>query len=266
MGEWEEIRKEGTRTYRMIPQEESEADSCYLHMLAENRIPGLLPLERREWNDVRAYAYDISSKVSLKTYCETRKVRSEQLLRLVKDLENALQTAQMYMLEPDYFLLDEDMVFLEAESGAAFFICTPSAKAPWREQFAGVLRFLLEKIDYREEAGVRMAYELYHLCCEEHVTAEALRECAERSLREPMEEEDEESRQEEEEIVAGERGFEDGSRQDREKSWEESAFPRRKRLSGTVSHEWPAKAGKIAAQYLLPAAAAVLFWYIWFGR
>ncbi len=258
----DEIQTEGTRSYRVkaLPK---ETGGYRLDMLLENGIPGILPVREREKNGRLALAFEISGWTSLAGYCETNRLRARELTSLVHGIGDILQEAEEYLLEPDCFLLNAKEIYLtkaEDERLELGLVCMPVPQENWRAQMKELFRYLLEKIDYREEKGVQMAYELYELMnSQEFIPFASLMGCVDRFWEETREEENREASlilKEQEALLrsnvsrlkeAGETGAKQG------------LLPPKAREFLTV--KVPAVLG-----YVLPAIAGVLLWYHWFGQ
>ena len=176
MNQEERIRTEGTRSYRLCP---IEGEKNYrFHMLVENRIPGILKTEERETEEGSALAFDISSLTTLEEYCRGRTIKARELGILVQTLEEALMSGEAYLLEPACFVFQPEEIYLEPERFTVGFLCLTSPTGDWRGSLQELFRFLLEKIDYREEKAVHMAYELYHISLQANFPVQRLKECA----------------------------------------------------------------------------------------
>ena len=260
MSEFEEIQTEGTRSYRVkaLP---IEAGGYRLDMLLENGIPGILPVREREKNGKLALAYEISGWTSLSGYCETNRLCAGELTNLVHGIGDILQEAEEYLIEPDCFLLNPKEIYLSGTEQERFevgLVCMPRPQESWRTQMKELFRYLLEKIDYREEKGVQMAYELYErMSSQEFIPFASLTECVDHFWEETRRVEKEEaplaSKEQETEphtdfqdaplgVIAGKKLI----------------LPPKVKEILTV--KLPAVLG-----YVLPAVAGILLWYHWFG-
>ena len=279
MGTEEKILTEGTRSYRVFPV--GEEKNFRFHMLTENRIPGILKAEEREAGDGYALVFDISSRTALSNYCEAHSLKAKDLAVLVETLQDAFLSGEAFLLEPDCFRLAPEEIYVEPGQFTAGFCCLTEPQADWRGQIQELFRALLEKIDYREEKAVQMAYELYHISLQANFPVQRLNECAQQIWK-GKEAENLQEEAPEEAVFTQERSGPTQPVQTPRKRKDHSAF--QFHLPETLFSSSPALSHSdggaslaerikrfltrtlpAAIEYVVPVIAGILVWIHWYG-
>lgn len=129
-------------------------------MLLHNRVRGLLTFDVLRQNDERIYEYSVSGLFKLSDRCESTHISHDDLQKMLGSIIDALNMGKEYLLLEDDFVLLPNTVFLNAESEAAV-AYYPGYRHNIREQMCSLAEYLLDKIEYTDEAAVLLAYSFY---------------------------------------------------------------------------------------------------------
>ena len=95
-----------------------------MHMLRENKIPGLLEVRGRGAGENSQYYYDISCKVSMKTKYEKIPIGYEELKAFLYQLLTVMKEMKKYFLSENKVILDPEFIYYEK---GVFFFCFSAA-------------------------------------------------------------------------------------------------------------------------------------------
>lgn len=119
--------------------------------------------------------YDITSKQSLKDCTERVKLSMATLHKLFLSIDEVTREMKKYLLDMENIVLNLEHIYCKEDR---FYFCY----CPWEKQdilvsFRKMLEEILGNLDYRDTAGVELAYHLYQSVCRgEFVISEILRE------------------------------------------------------------------------------------------
>lgn len=160
------------RAYLILESDEVEKEDYQIIMLQENEIPGILKTDVRYVDNQSHYYYDISGKTSLKAVHEKINLSCEDMKSLVRDLLQAIQTIQKYMLDAKCLLLEPEYIFGD---GKTYFFCYyPPGDCDIRTEFHQLTEFFVREVNYRDEDGVYFAYTLHKATMEENYSIEEI--------------------------------------------------------------------------------------------
>ncbi|MBR6451985.1 MAG: hypothetical protein IKS87_04710 [Lachnospiraceae bacterium] len=143
-------------------EREGRADVLFeVHMLTENRIDGLLPLQVRSLEGNRKYLYPLSGMVSLRQAYDRTEMRADTIAALIKGVQNALGRAEEYMLQQDHLLFDPAYVFIDPLQNRTGLCCLPLWEGSLREGLHSLAEFLIARTDHGEDAAIDLSYNFY---------------------------------------------------------------------------------------------------------
>lgn len=92
-----------------------ELHELELHMLAENSISTLLPLNWLEVDGSISFSYHIEGYRMLTHYLRTQQLTMQRYYSLLLSLADALATCYEYMLRPECCLIDEHVLYIDEQ-------------------------------------------------------------------------------------------------------------------------------------------------------
>lgn len=105
-------------------QESDRIDNLTLGMLVNNRITGVARISPVQIKKDKYFQYNITNKVSMRDYLgET--VQRDKLLQIFLQIAETLLEAEEYMINPTSFLLDEQNIYVDKNTGEIAFVCIP---------------------------------------------------------------------------------------------------------------------------------------------
>ena len=152
-------------TYLVYEGEISEQSYC-MQMLLHNSIDGLLQCHIDRIDGRGRLHYEISSKQTMVSIFEKKKMDYAGLHHLFESLKNVFTRMEEFLLPEQFLLLKPDYIYMEPEQQIFYFCLVPDMYM--NHDLQGLLEFLLEKIDYADEKAVACAYEWYKRIGEEN--------------------------------------------------------------------------------------------------
>jgi len=130
-----------------------------MKMLRFNTLPSLLPVTGIGVDDKSRYIYEIGMKRSLKDVFVKGKVDNDDLQLLLQGILEVLDEIEQYLLHPHRIYFDPEYIFLGHDR--YFFCYFPEKKNRLSKEFHELSQFLVDHVNYEDEAAVERAYELF---------------------------------------------------------------------------------------------------------
>ena len=108
--------------YKM--QENDELDSIGLGMIENNSISGVLPIALNHFDDEMRLTFNITSQISLEKLL-MGKISRKKILTVFMSICDAFLESEEYLLEDNFFLLDNKYIYTNASNGKASLIYFP---------------------------------------------------------------------------------------------------------------------------------------------
>lgn len=105
-------------------QSDDRIDNLTLGMLVNNNIMGTAPISPVQIKKDKYFQYAVTDKVSMREYLG-ESVRREKLLHIFLQIAETLLEAEEYMINPTSFLLDEQNIYVDNNTGETSLICIP---------------------------------------------------------------------------------------------------------------------------------------------
>lgn len=126
-------------------------------MMENNRIEGIIPAVYTQIDERRLLKYNVSARVSLKQYF-SGSVAKRQMLGILFSLVSAFLAAEEYMLEPKFFELDPEWIFVDVSRVKAGMICLPVEKEEEEDEQVRLDEFFKQlvfgvRFDTAEDSG-----------------------------------------------------------------------------------------------------------------
>ncbi len=146
--------------YMILKGNQEEQSNYTSKMLMNNSVPGILRTEIRYLDSLDLYYYDITSKKALRTVYEGKSMDYAVIKKLIVDLLHSIENSQEYLLiEHDFIITAEFIYFDQNESIGLCYL--PGYSYNILEQFSYLFEYIMNKVDYKDEAAVRLIYALY---------------------------------------------------------------------------------------------------------
>ncbi|BCJ92482.1 hypothetical protein acsn021_00510 [Anaerocolumna cellulosilytica] len=146
--------------YMVFKGEEGGASSHGIKMLLNNTIPGLLRMELRCIDTLNLYYYDITSLRSIDTIYERESLSYHVIKNLLEGILNSIKCGNEYLLSEKDYIITPEYIFMDAKETIK--LCYMAGFCEdFFSQISKLLEFLLNKVDYKEEAAVLLVYALY---------------------------------------------------------------------------------------------------------
>lgn len=160
-----------------------------LRMMQENEIEGLLELSSCGGDQRRKYSYTITGMISMKDQYEQKMLLMEDILQILMDLLEAVQSMKKYFLDPESLLLYPEFIFYG--QGQWKFCCLPNRRKEITQSFHTLSEYFIKKTDLRDTAGVMLAFELHKSTFCRHFELESIiKKYTQKSRNEELGEED----------------------------------------------------------------------------
>lgn len=96
-----------------------------MQMLANNNIPNILPVVKRQKNDDVQLCYNVTSKVSLKQAYSRSKISRDGFIKLIEGIILLMNELEEYQLVSTGLVFDSDYIFVKAGSFDPEFVYMP---------------------------------------------------------------------------------------------------------------------------------------------
>ncbi len=157
----------------IVEGKESEmVDNYELKMFKSNVICGFLDFDVVSIDNKRRYSYDISGATSIRDAFGSEAMNRLQVIQLVTALKNAVSELNTFLIDYDKIFLTPDTVFLK--DGKYNFCFCMENDISFTEGLRDIMEYILERIDYRDNEAVVLAYKLYHQVVRDGIGIEAL--------------------------------------------------------------------------------------------
>lgn len=157
----------------------SGEDRDSIEMFRYNKIPYFLTFKWRIKDAKQMFSYDITGKRSLDQVLESGDMGFELLQSILNALDQACVQTVGYMLSEDNILLKPEYIFIENGTMKTYYSYLPGNEQKLHCQFQGLMEYLLQHINHKDEQAVQLAYGVYQRVAEEedslHQVLEAVR-------------------------------------------------------------------------------------------
>lgn len=96
-----------------------------VEMILSNSIPGILPVDLRQKNNISGLYYNITSKITLSQFMEHTRFNKDEFINILSNIVKTLLNCRKFLLSDDYFVLHEDYIFINPSSQEAFLMYLP---------------------------------------------------------------------------------------------------------------------------------------------
>lgn len=172
-----EYKRDVSHNYLILHGEEMINTASYqVRILTGNTMASILKCRMQGLDGKWLFYYDITSKQSVASFYEQRKLSGEDLgmilggfLRVMEELAEFLLNAEQLVLSPEY-------MFLDIEKKEVYFCCLPDYHHPVQEQFRELTEYFLPKLDHEDPEAVNLGYGVYRKAMEPGFQLEHIKE------------------------------------------------------------------------------------------
>ena len=163
-----EYVQEPDKNYLVIQMEEEE-DNFAVAMLSENKLDGILCMEKKSFNGEFRFYYDITGKHSIKSRLRKHLMTGEELRILFREFYQVIGTLSSHFLNIHCLAIDTSYIY--EEKGKLFFCYFPLGREmEEKEKLLTFAEQLLENIDQEDEDAVLLGYQFYKSAGEDNKT------------------------------------------------------------------------------------------------
>lgn len=147
-------------------------------MILHNKIEGLLDFEVINENEKRTLLYNVHNLIVLEAKCMKRKLDRNLLEGVLKEVLSCVIGSRSFMLCENDFVIGPQTVFLNQDNRVKLPYCSGYGH-DIRSQLCNLAEFLMNNVEYSDEAAVLLIYNFYMKCRDETITVDDLFELVE---------------------------------------------------------------------------------------
>lgn len=149
--------------YLILEEENLPADKNEFEcrMIQENIIPGFLQCTTRYINGREQFAYDITSRQSLKRFFEEQDIGYRDMKSILLGMMRGFDAITEYFLNEENLILLPEYIYIDIETKQAFLCFYPHYHVNIHQSFQNFAEYLLQKTDHSDEEAVVLAYAFY---------------------------------------------------------------------------------------------------------
>ncbi len=209
------------------------AEDYQIRMIRENEIRGLIPVKAHGEGECTVYEYDVTGLMSLEKYYKQRKITQEEMCSFLKQIQEAVDMTESYLLDPNRLLLEAEYIFYE--EGTYHFCYFPQGEGEIRSSFHKLMEAFVQWTDYQDISSIKTAFFLHKETMKENYSLKRIVKKLE-----TVKEEQQEKNAPPGEARAQKRS--DGKSRPAAGTWQEEMEPqKRERLefeTDRIQHEW----------------------------
>ena len=172
-----EYKRDMNHNYLILHGEEvPDTDSYQVRMLVGNGMPSLLKCRLQGIDGNFLIYYDITSKQSVASMYETKKMGLEDLRLIFGGFVQVMEEMAEYLMNPGQLLVQPEYMYLDVEKKKLYFCCMPGKAGDVREDFSVLTEYILPKIDHEDGDAVILGYGVYRRALEDTFHLEYVKE------------------------------------------------------------------------------------------
>lgn len=149
--------------YERILLDKKPEDKKYQYcILSRGGIKGLLPCSLRYLNGLAYLYYDITSKQSIRQLFDRRCITRQWLKDFVWGMNQIQAELGRFLLDERNIIWYPEQIFQDLESNIFSFLYIPYYEG--ESSFLKLLEYLVDHVDYEDEALVECVYKMYEQC------------------------------------------------------------------------------------------------------
>ena len=177
-----EYKRDVSHNYLILHGDETINTTSYqVRILTGNTMSSILKCRMQGLDGTWLFYYDITSKQSLASFYEQRKLQGEDLEMILKGFLHVIEEMAEFLLNTEQLVLCPEYIFLDVEKKEVSFCCLPDYHHPVQEQFRELTEYLLPKLDHEDPTAVNLGYGIYRKAMEPGMQLENIKELLYRS-------------------------------------------------------------------------------------
>ena len=163
----------------MLLEGEASTKSYEMRMINENNIMALLPMNSIAIDGTNKISYKISRKENLEDFIESNDLNTKTLIRIIVNLQIALNEVAKYLIDENHIILDKETIFIEKgkESFKLSLCYYPRNNGTVQEQFRNLMEYFISKLTTSDRSESKQIYMAYDLCLKDDYTLEEILDC-----------------------------------------------------------------------------------------
>lgn len=158
-----EYKRDVSHNYLILQEEKAVDTSSYqVRMLTGNVIPSILKCHLQNLDGEVLFYYDITSKQSIATLFEDKKLKSQDLQSILEGFVKVMEEMAEFLMNTDQLVLQPEYIYMDAERKKVYFCCIPGYQKEIQGQFRGLTEYILPKIDHEDNQAVILGYRHIH--------------------------------------------------------------------------------------------------------
>lgn len=166
------FKRQMNQSFMTIQDQFDSREECELLVLANNKIPVLLPMDPEVLDGGVCYWYNITGYQSLADYLARRQLDMEGLRMLLSGLADLYRQLGEYLLAEWPVLLKEEYIYLDFAGKGLAFTYVPGWKEEPAEAFQELMGRLLQQLDHKDRGAVMVAYDIYQMSLQRELPLE----------------------------------------------------------------------------------------------
>ena len=145
----------------LYENEEPDTSSYQMRMLVGNSIPSILKCRVQGVDGQFMVCYDITSKQSLLSLYEEKKMGYEDLQMILGGFVQVMEDMSEYLLNPCRLVLKPEYMYVDVEKRQIYFCYLPGYDEDVRQKFQELTEYILPILDHEDSKAVMLGYGIY---------------------------------------------------------------------------------------------------------
>lgn len=151
----------------LYEKEEPDTSSYQMRMLVGNTIPSILKCRVQGVNGQFMVCFDITSKQSLLSLYEEKKIGYEDLQMIFGGFVQVMEEMSEYLLNPCRLILKPEYMYVDVEKRQLYFCYLPGYEQDIRQKFQELTEYILPILDHEDQKAVMLGYGIYRRALED---------------------------------------------------------------------------------------------------
>ena len=151
----------------LYEKEEPDTSSYQMRMLVGNTIPSVLKCRVQGVNGQFMVCFDITSKQSLLSLYEEKKIGYEDLQMIFGGFVQVMEEMSEYLLNPCRLILKPEYMYVDVEKRQLYFCYLPGYEQDVRQKFQELTEYILPILDHEDQKAVMLGYGIYRRALED---------------------------------------------------------------------------------------------------